>query len=387
MEPAVAPGSACAIAGAAPLASKDAAVMPLPFKKARRAGSGCFMGELLRLRMLSQARMICFPTSMPRLKPAIPALLLIAALYAQPAPQYNVSVSADVMIPMRDGVKLATDIYRPSVNGAPSGEKLPALLMRTPYNKTIRARAFAEYFTGHGYVVVVQDVRGRYKSEGHWRPLRDDGADGFDTAQWIGQQPWCSGAIGTLGTSYEGGTQHALAIAGAPFVKSMIPLFSMSDVSRYGMLHNGAFELRWFNWVFSLGDPGGNPNLVAATRAASNPDAAPALADLVNHVRDYVIALPLRAGTTPLKFAPDYESFLVDALSGDEKLMKDMGIDVVDHAREYKDAPVYHVTGWYDSWSLQVANLNYVALRKSKKSPQRLIVGPWVHSRPNISYA
>jgi len=64
-----------------------------------------------------------------------------------------------------------------------------------------------------------------------------------------------------------------------------------------------------------------------------------------------------------------------------------MGVEVVDHLADYKDIPVYHVTGWYDSWALQVANLNYVGLRKRKKSPQRLIVGPWIHSRPSLSYA
>jgi putative CocE/NonD family hydrolase len=75
----------------------------------------------------------------------------------------------------------------------------------------------------HGYVVVLQDVRGRYKSEGHWRPHFDDPNDGFDTAQWIGSQLWCDGGIGTLGTSYAGATQHALAIGNAPYIKAMVP--------------------------------------------------------------------------------------------------------------------------------------------------------------------
>jgi uncharacterized protein len=290
---------------------------------------------------------------------------------------------------MRDGVKLAADIYRPARAGRPLEGRFAALLMRTPYNKEVRAGAFANYFAAHGYVVVVEDVRGRYKSEGHWRPLYDDGRDGYDTAAWIGRQPWSNGRIGTLGTSYEGATQHALAIANAPHVSALIPLFSMSDVGRYGVRHNGAFELRWFNWVFSMGDPGGEPNLLAAARAASDPAAAPALAELVRHVPEYVAALPLRAGTTPLKFAPDYEQWLVAAMSagGDDPLFKQMGVDVVDHVADYKDIPVYHVTGWYDSWALQVANLNYAELRAHKHSLQRLIVGPWTHSRPSASYA
>jgi len=296
-------------------------------------------------------------------------------------------VMRDVMIPMRDGVHLAADIYRPAAG--PAGVRFPALLMRTPYSKTVRAPPFADYFAARGYVVVVEDVRGRYKSQGHWRPMHDDGADGYDTAEWIGRQSWSDGGIGTLGTSYEGATQHALAIAGAPNVKTMIPLFSMSDAGRYGVRHNGAFELRWFNWVFSLGDPGGTPNLTAAARAASDPAAAPALAELVTQVPEYVRALPLRPGTTPLAFAPDYEKWLIDVMShgGGDPVYTTMGIDVPDHVAYYKDVPVYHVTGWYDSWSLQVANINFATLRAHKQSLQRLIVGPWTHSRPGASFA
>src|SRR4029077_10595368 len=275
--------------------------------------------------------------------------------------------------PVRDGTKLATDLHRPSRGGAAEAGRFPALLMRTPYNKSERAASFAQYFASRGYVVVVQDVRARYKSEGHWRPLYDDGRDGYDTADWIGHQAWSDGGIGTLGTSYEGATQHALAISKAPYLKAMVPLFAMSDVGRYGVRHNGAFELRWFNWVFSMGDPSGKPNLVAATRAAADPAEAPALAELVNAVTESVRELPLRPGATPLKFAPDYEQWLIAAMShggGDEGL-RGMGIDVPDHVEDYEDVPVYHVTGWYDSWGLQVANLNYPTLRAAKKSPQR----------------
>jgi uncharacterized protein len=267
--------------------------------------------------------------------------------------------------------------------------------MRTPYDKEVRARAFSgsksptAYFTSRGYVVVMQDVRGRYKSQGRWQPWYDDGRDGYDTLAWIARQPWSDGGIGTVGTSYEGGTQQALALANAPHLKAMVPLFSVSNVARYGVRHNGAFELRWFNWVFTIGDPNTAPNLTAATRAASEPAAAPALAELSNHVREYVSALPLRAGTTPLKFAPDYEKWLIDVMSHgpDDPMWQQMGVEVADHVKEYEDVPVYHVTGWYDSWSAQVANLNYEGLSQHKKSLQRLIIGPWTHSNPHLDYA
>src|SRR5262249_57841693 len=138
-------------------------------------------------------------------------------------------------------------------------------------------------------VVALQDVRGRYKSEGHWRPHVDDPNDGFDTAQWIGSQPWCDGGIGTIGSSYAGATQHALAIANAPYVKAMVPRNAMSDFGRYGVRHNGAFELRFFNWVFTLGNATGSAAArPAAKRAAVNTAPARAQLDTRTERRDYV---------------------------------------------------------------------------------------------------
>jgi uncharacterized protein len=313
-----------------------------------------------------------------------------APLGAQADASYEIAATKNVMLAMRDGVKLAADTYRPARNGQPVDDKFPVILMRTPYNKESGAAAIADYFVPRGYVVVLQDVRGRYQSEGRWRPIRDDPGDGFDTAQWIGAQPWSDGSIGTIGSSYAGATQHALAIANAPYVKAMIPRNAMSDFGRYGVRHNGAFELRFFNWVFTLGNAAGTPNAsAAAARAAADPAAAAALVDMGAQVREYVRGLPLRPGTTPLKFAPDYEAWLIEAMShGDyDAFWKDSGASVVDHLAEYKDIPEYHTTGWYDSWGTQVANLNYVELRRTKKSLQRLVVGPWIHSGESHSYA
>ena len=147
---------------------------------------------------------------MPASRRVIAALSLVAALVvpaltqparapmAQVADRYDVVVFRNVMVPMRDGVRLATDVYRPARNGAPVEAKLPAILERTPYNKD-GSQGWAQYFVPRGYVAVAQDVRGRYASEGHWRPMRDDVNDGYDTASWIGAQPWSDGGIGTVG--------------------------------------------------------------------------------------------------------------------------------------------------------------------------------------------
>jgi putative CocE/NonD family hydrolase len=342
---------------------------------------------------------------MPPPRP-LPALILAAVLcsavsHAQtsqagstplggsPAP-FEIYLQKDVMVAMRDGTHLATDIYFPARAGAPVVGKFPVILTRTPYSKSLAAEISARMFVPYGYILAIQDVRGRYKSEGHWFPVRDDPKDGFDTAQWIGGQPWSNQAIGTIGTSYSGATQHALAIAGAPYVKAMIPRCAMSDFGLYGVRHHGAFELRWLNWVVTLGNAADTPYAqAAAARAAADPSDIPALEDSEENVQQYARSLPLRPGTTPLRFAPDYEKWIIEAMGHGayDRFWKDAGSSVVDHLEEYKDIPVYHVTGWYDSWGTQVANMNFVALTKAKKSLQRLIVGPWVHSQERLSYA
>jgi uncharacterized protein len=331
---------------------------------------------------LFRRALICFDT-------LLALALSLPALHAQTNSVYEVSVAKNEMVRMRDGVQLATDIYRPARNGSAIDGKFPVILDRTPYNKDSISAA-ANYLVPHGYVVIAQDVRGRYRSEGRWFPIRDDPNDGFDLAKWIGSQPWFDGHIGTMGSSYEGATQHAMAIADAPYLTAMIPRNAMSDFGRYGVRHNGAFELRFFNWVLTLGNSSNTVNeAAAAERAAIDPAAGPALIEMGKHVQDYVRSLPLRAGTTPLKFAPDYETWLIEAMShGDyDDFWKNAGSSVVDHLAAYADVPEYHTTGWYDSWGASVANINFVELRKTKKSLQRLIVGPWIHSSENHDYA
>jgi putative CocE/NonD family hydrolase len=299
----------------------------------------------------------------------------------QDQPRFDVITQKNVMIPMRDGVPLAVDLYLPGKNGAVATGKFPTILERTPYDKNGLART-PNYYVTRGYVFVAADVRGRYASEGKWRPNRDDGNDGYDTAKWIGAQPWSDGGIGTMGTSYDGSTQHAMAIANPPFLKTMIPADAMSDYGRYGIRHAGAFELRFLNWIMTLGAPIGSVE-------SRDPILKAGLTEIMPQVNIYAKNLPLRTATTPLHLAPEYEAWLVESMHhGDyDSYWKDMGASVVDHIPEYKDIPVYHLSGWYDSWALQVANLNYVELSKHKKSLQRLIMGPWTHGGRTMSHA
>ncbi len=142
----------------------------------------------------------------------------VPARAAAPAPRYGVRVQVNVRVPMRDGVKLATDLYFPE--GAVG--KVPAILIRTPYNRKNRTSA-ARMFAGQGYVVAVQDVRGKFDSEGHFTLSANDTGDGSDTLDWIAAQPWSTGKIGTYGCSYLAEDQLELAKVQNPHHTAMIP--------------------------------------------------------------------------------------------------------------------------------------------------------------------
>jgi putative CocE/NonD family hydrolase len=277
------------------------------------------------------------------------------------------------MIPMRDGVRLAADIYRPARAGQPVSGRFPTVLTRTPYDKTGSKRE-GDYYASRGYVVVNNDVRGRYASEGIWKMIVDDPEDGVDVLKWIAAQPWSDGKVGTFGTSYPGGTQHALAEMNPPNLTTMIPIDAVSNCAVSGMRHGGAFELRFANWIHQIGAP--NSKL-----ALSDARIRQALVESGQRVRQHMDALPFRKGNTSLRIVPEYEAWLYEALrSGPETpFWHKKGISVVDHIGDYADIPVLHLTGWYDSWTRQVT-MNYLALSKAKKSPQRLVIGPWVHS-------
>src|SRR5215470_5239714 len=235
------------------------------------------------------------------LRNALHSLLIAAAalapLRAQVNERYGIASLRNVMVVMSDGVKLATDVYLPARNGGIANGRFAAIVERTPYNKNDVSPALVEYFVSRGYAVVMQDVRGRYGSEGRWRPIKDDGPDGADLLKWIGEQAWSNGKVGSMGTSYGGATQHAMAIANAPNLAAMVPVDAMSNYGRYGIRHNGAFELRWLNWILTIGNATGihatatgteeTPNgHAAAVRAASIPEAVAAIEQIGPHIRD-----------------------------------------------------------------------------------------------------
>jgi uncharacterized protein len=294
--------------------------------------------------------------------------------------EFGVVVEKNVMIAMKDGVRLAADVYRPARDGKPAPGRFPTALTRTPYDKN-GVKSDGTYYAERGYVVVANDIRGRYASEGTWRLIVDDPQDGYEVVEWIARQDWSDGKIGTFGTSYPGGTQHALAEMNPPHLTTMVPIDAVSNCGVSGMRQGGAFELRFMNWIFQIGAPN-------SRAALADPALRKALVDNGMRIRQHADNLPVRTGNTPLRVVPEYEAWLVEAMrSGPESPFWHIkGMSVVDHVKHYADVPVLHITGWYDSWTRQVT-MNYLALSAAKKSPQRLVIGPWVHGSQGSNVA
>ena len=200
------------------------------------------------------------------------------------------------------------------------------------------------------------------------------------------RQEWSDGKVGTVGTSYPGGTQHA---AGRNESTSSdhndTHRFRVETCARQRNATRGAFRAA----VPELDSPlrPGAPN----ARAALWPQPGTTAGTRREWPAWSVIMpadLPIRFGTTPLRVVPEYEAWLIEAMrSGPESpFWHKKGISVVDHVGDYADVPVLHVTGWYDSWARQVS-MNYDALSHAKRSPQRLVIGPWTQGGQNSNVA
>ena len=314
-----------------------------------------------------------------------------AAVGAQ-QPEFDVIVFGDIMVHMRDGVGLATDVYVPGRNGKPVEQRLPVILERTPYDKTADSRSertpavekpksraeVAAFFVRRGYVVIYQDCRGRYKSEGLYVKYLSDGVDGYDTCAWIIKQTWSNGVIGTMGLSYAAHTQGALGSAGAPGVKAMfLDSGGFSNAYQGGIRQGGAFELKQVTWAFNegLNSPQirKDPVKLAAMQATD--------------LKEWFRRMPWRRGASPLSLVPDYEEYTFDQWEhGDfDVFWKQLGIYAAGYYRQFPDAAIVLMSSWYDPYP-RTATENYIALSRIKRGPVRLILGPWTHGDRQLTY-
>jgi putative CocE/NonD family hydrolase len=296
------------------------------------------------------------------------------------SPDYSGVVrESDIMVPARDGVRLATDIYRPANAGVAASERLPVLLHRTPYDKSEAATvAIAETLARHGYVVIVQDTRGRHHSQGVFVKYYDyDAYDGYDTIEWSAGLPYSDGKVGMYGTSYAAHTQADASKLHPPHLRTLIlNMGAMSNAWDHSVRYDGAFEMgRQLTWAWSQ-----------ALEDAKDPITQAMLSK--EKVSDWYSALPLRRGQSPLAVAPTYEGYYLDeATSADyDAHWQTLGMQWQKYYAQTADVPMLHVGGWYDIY-LRGTIENFRSLAALKKSPMRLLIGPWTHHGNTAEFA
>lgn len=261
-----------------------------------------------------------------------------------------------VMIPMRDGVRLAANIFRPEVRG-----RFPVMLLRTPYGRDEQQK-LAEDLPNRGYVAVWQDVRGRFDSEGEWLPFFHEGKDGDDTIQWIVSQPWSDGRVIMLGGSYAGMVQWLAAKEHNPHLKGLIASVTPGDFYEDFLHEGGAFALgAAAMWSVFVDGRMINPSEVS------------------KYPWDKVfLQLPVSGSLTighrdPRFFRdwiahPTYDDYW-QRLSWDKEFEK-------------FNFPVLHIGGWFDIFQKgTIENFRRMSSRagSSARTTQQLIIGPWGH--------
>ena len=296
---------------------------------------------------------------------------------------YDVVVTSNAMVPMRDGVRLAADIYRPARGDSPVAEPLPVILERTPYGKTDAERAErCRYFAQRGYVFVAQDCRGCYESEGDLYFLAQEPNDGYDTVEWIAEQPWCNGSVGTMGTSYMAWTQSALATQNPPHLACIFPNMGGWNAYTSSVRHGGTLELRFIAWA--LWHSATNTN--AALKHSPYVDLALEGPDF----REWLTRWPIKRGQTQLKLVPGYERWAFDLLDKTryDDYWKQPGFAIEEYRDQHSDVPMHFTGGWYDSYTRATLE-SYVGLSEAKDSYVRVTMGPWTHgtTTPELSYS
>ncbi|MBK8060568.1 MAG: CocE/NonD family hydrolase [Gemmatimonadetes bacterium] len=297
---------------------------------------------------------------------------------ARPAP-FDVVRQDSVMVPTRDGVVLYTELYRPARGAALVDSVFPVLLLRTPYE--LRGEEIvrqANAFAATGYVVALQNIRGRYRSQGRFTKYSVlDAPDGYDAIEWLGTRPFSNGMVGTWGRSYAAHAQADAAKLAPPHLKAMIVnQGGMANAWDHAVRQGGAFELgREMTWVWQ-----------EARRETKDP-AVRALLEQ-EKVETWYERLPLRTGQSPLATVPEYEQYFLDEWThGDYgPFWQKISLNWAPYYTRTADVPMLHLGGWYDIF-LRGTIDNYLGLRNGKRGPVRLVVGPWVHGGNGRTYA
>ena len=291
----------------------------------------------------------------------------------------SIPIRVDQNVPsrMRDGTTLYADVYRPEAPG-----RYPVILTRTPYDKDnygtrvdsldpIRAAR-------EGYAVVIQNVRGRYNSEGEFYTFMNEIEDGYDTVEWAAAQPWSTGKVGMHGGSYVGATQWLAAVSRPPHLVAIFPSITSHDYYEGWTYQGGAFQLNFaLNWSLSLS----LANLENLSRSLGDlAGEGKVMAEAFDHLHDAVGFLPLK--DYPALSAPGLAPYYYDWIKHPENdsYWHRWNIEDRHHAIQ---VPAYSMGGWYDIF-LGGTIRNFVGMRKNgateeARRGQKLMIGPWFH--------
>ena len=286
------------------------------------------------------------------------ALWFFSALVLAAQP-YRVDIQTGVPVKMQDGVTLVADVYRPETEG-----RFPVLLQRTPYNRAGAAR-MANEMAAQGYVVVIQDTRGRFDSQGDFYPFRYESRDGYDTVEWAAALPYSNGKVGMFGGSYVGATQMLASIARPPHLTAIFPYVTAAEYYE-GWTYQGGALMEWFasSWTTGLTVD----TLRRMAQATIDPRA------WVNQlpVEQYRLLAP--PATTAL--APYFRDWVIH--ERDDDYWRPWKIR--EHYGEM-NVKALHAGGWHDIF-LGGSIRNYEGMRKASPAAadQRLLLGPWAHA-------
>jgi putative CocE/NonD family hydrolase len=286
--------------------------------------------------------------------------------------EQSVTVDLNVPAPMRDGVVLRSNVYRPAGDG-----RWPVLLTRLPYGKDLPLGSSVldpVQAARHGFVVIVQDTRGRFSSEGDWFPLRNEAEDGHDTVQWAASLPYSDGQVGMYGASYFGFTQWSAALTAPPALKAIVPFITWSDPYNGLAFRGGALELGiQAHWHLQMGfdvllrlHRGDLPALGRAFHGLAQ--------ELDQLAREGYASLPLR------EFGPLVRQDVAPAFFDYFRASTDrseLGFAAIGGRHHQASVPSFNAGGWYDIF-LQDTIANYQAMR-DLGLPSKLLIGPWSH--------
>jgi len=275
---------------------------------------------------------------------------------------------------MRDGVVLRADVWRPAADG-----RVPVLVYRTPYDR-LRSQdegSMALRAAARGYAVVVQDVRGRYGSDGDFEPYRNEGRDGYDTIEWAAVQPWSDGSVGTFGLSYPGAVQWLAAVESPPHLKAMVPAMTFSTPRNF-FYSGGVFDMSWTAWIWNNIAPD-----VRRRRGLAGPRTGEEARAAWDRMRGSIQPrLPLNSLDEFRDVAP-YLFVWMSHPAGDPWW------DWAELRGHYArvGAAVLNLSGWHDeAYGPEGAVTNFLGLRAARRGAAdartRLLLGPWVHGGP-----